>query len=111
MIDRNRDGFAVDAQLIIRTRDGGERVFALDDRRMVIGRETRCDLRVPLPSVSMKHCEIVFDGRVLELKDLGSASGTYHNGDRVERAVLSDSDRFSVGSVTFHVRLHNGRSR
>ena len=44
-------------------------------------------------------------GRLLELKDLGSDSGTYHNGDRVERAVLGHADRLTVGSVTFEVRF------
>ena len=91
--------------LELKSSNGLGRTFPLVDHRTVIGRETRCDLRVPLPSVAMRHCELSFDGRILELKDLGSETGTYHNGDRILRTVLADEDEFSVGSVTFKVRF------
>jgi pSer/pThr/pTyr-binding forkhead associated (FHA) protein len=91
--------------LVITTTDGLERAFPVMSPRTVIGRETRCDLRVPLPTVAEHHCEIIVNGTLLELKDLGSDSGTFHNGDRVERAVLSHADRLTVGPVTFEVRI------
>lgn len=91
--------------LVIRSADGRERVFPLSTPRAVIGRETRCDLRVPLPSVAPSHCEILVNDGVIELKDLGSDGGTWHNGDRVERVVLGDRDEFRVGPVTFSVRM------
>ncbi len=71
----------------------------------MIGRETRCDLRVPLPSVDQQHCEIVLGDGLVELKDLGSEAGTYLTGDRIERAVLGDNDEVAVGPVTFRVRM------
>lgn len=101
----------MEIELIIRTAGGGERVFPISAPRTVIGRESRCDLRVPLPSVERQHCEILLAGGLIELKDLGSQSGTYCRGQRIERVVLGDSDRFSVGPVEFRVRARNNGVR
>ena len=71
----------------------------------VIGRETRCDVRIPVPTVSKKHCEIRLNNDELCLTDLDSASGTFHNGDRVENAKLSHDDTLTIGPVTFVIRV------
>ena len=69
--------------------DGGERRFPLSNSRTVLGRDSRCDVRVALPSVAMQHCEIKMEGDTLTLKDLGSVTGTFHNGAKVDFATLS----------------------
>jgi pSer/pThr/pTyr-binding forkhead associated (FHA) protein len=95
--------------LVMQASDGNERTFAVAKPRMVIGRETTCDVRVPVPSVSDKHCQITFDGSELKLVDLHSDRGTYHNGTRVQEAVLCHEDRLTIGPVTFVVRMkHDG---
>ncbi len=90
------------------TDDGQERRFDLITQKIVLGRDPRCDVRVALPSVSLRHCEIVTDGGTLRVNDLGSETGTFHNGDRVQEAVLSADDTLTVGSVTFVVRTDSG---
>ncbi len=84
--------------------DGGERRFPLSNSRTVLGRDSRCDLRVSLPSVAMQHCEIKMDGEILTLRDLDSPTGTFHNGTKVQYAQLAPNDRLTVGPVTFVVR-------
>jgi pSer/pThr/pTyr-binding forkhead associated (FHA) protein len=84
--------------------DGGERRFPLSGSRTVLGRGTRCDLRVSLPSVAVQHCEIKMDGDTLTLRDLDSPTGTFHNGTKVQFAKLVPDDRLTVGPVTFVVR-------
>ncbi len=84
--------------------DGGERRFPLSNSRTVLGRDSRCDLRVSLPSVAMQHCEIKMDGETLMLRDLDSPTGTFHNGTKVQYAALAPNDRLTVGPVTFVVR-------
>ena len=84
--------------------DGGERRFPLSPVRTVLGRDSRCDLRVALPSVAKEHCEIKMDGDTLTLRDLNSPTGTFHNGTRVKYADLATDDRVTVGPVTFVVR-------
>ena len=94
----------MELELVIRTCDGLERSFPLRANRTVIGREMRCDLRVPIPSVAEQHCEIVVTDGVYRLADLGSETGTFRNGDRVSEVVeLKDADLVRIGPVTFHV--------
>lgn len=90
--------------LAMLTDDGEERRFHLTRDRVVLGRDRQCDLRVALPSVSVRHCEIVTGAGQARLKDLGSETGTFHNGARIEQAELADDDTVTVGSVTFVVR-------
>ncbi len=90
--------------LVMRTADGGERPFPLEKPRTVIGRDTRCDVRIALPAVDDRHCELIHDGQNLKLNDLGSTTGTFHNGTRVKQAVVAPRDTLTVGPVTFEVR-------
>jgi pSer/pThr/pTyr-binding forkhead associated (FHA) protein len=83
---------------------GSERCFPIDRSPLVLGRDTRCDLRLAVPSVSARHCEIVEDANTLYIKDLGSETGTYHNGVRVEKAGLAANDRLTIGPVTFVIK-------
>ncbi len=86
------------------TADGDERRFPISGTKLVLGSHSRCDVRLAVPSVSERHCEIMVDGEVLTLKDLGSGTGTFHNGSKVEHAVLSAEDRLTIGPVTFVIR-------
>jgi len=91
--------------LVMQATDGRERSFAVQKPTMVIGRETTCDVRVPIPSVSQKHCQITLDGDELRMTDLRSDHGTFHNGNRVQEAVLAHEDTLTVGPVTFKIRV------
>jgi pSer/pThr/pTyr-binding forkhead associated (FHA) protein len=92
-------------RLIMQSADGVERSFPLRKPRTVIGREVLCDVRVPVPAVSERHCELVLDGDRLHLQDLDSDRGTLHNGQPVRSAELADEDRVTIGPVTFVVRI------
>ena len=91
--------------LVMKTTDGLDRPFQIEKSRTVIGRETRCDVRIPVSAVSKRHCEIRLSEGKLCLTDLDSDSGTFHNGDRVENAKLSHDDTLTIGPVTFVVRV------
>lgn len=92
--------------LTMTTADGRERPFPLSSPRAIIGRDARCDVSIPLPTVAPRHCEIAVEGALLTLRDLGSATGTLHNGQPVTRAVLEPGDQVTVGGlVTFVVRV------
>ncbi len=90
--------------LAMMTADGGERSFPITMRRTVIGRDTRCDLRIAVPTVAEQHCEILLDGEITEVHDLNSYTGTFRNGDRVDRAILDVNDRLTIGPTTFVLR-------
>lgn len=91
--------------LVMFRADGERRSFSIVRDMTVIGRREDCDLRIPLGEVSRKHCRLIKDGDVVRLEDLGSSNGTYHNGQRVQEAVLAPGDNVQVGPVTFVVQI------
>ncbi|MFN3169015.1 MAG: FHA domain-containing protein [Phycisphaeraceae bacterium] len=81
--------------------DGTRRDFPVVKDRVIIGRKVNCDLRIPLTSVSRQHCELTVDGNKVQVKDLGSSNGTYHNSERVQEAYLAAGDELVIGPVVF----------
>jgi pSer/pThr/pTyr-binding forkhead associated (FHA) protein len=106
-----RKGFPMSIWLVMQSSDGLERAFAVRKPTTVIGRETTCDVRVPVLSVAHKHCQLTFDGDQLKMTDLQSERGTLHNGNRVTEAVLSPDDTITIGPVTFIVRVEQSASQ
>jgi pSer/pThr/pTyr-binding forkhead associated (FHA) protein len=93
----------MEISLVMFKADSTRREFPIKRDAFVIGRKNTCDLRIPLSSVSRKHCELkIEDGKVV-LRDLGSSNGTYLNRTRVEQAVLAAGDEVVVGPVVFTV--------
>ena len=93
------------AVLVMFRNDGERRSFSISREMMVIGRRQDCDLMIPLGEISRKHCRIIRDGDTLRLEDLGSSNGTFHNGRRVQEAVLEPGDTIQVGPVSFVLQV------
>jgi pSer/pThr/pTyr-binding forkhead associated (FHA) protein len=72
-------------------------------RRIAIGRAPGSDLVLDNTGVSRTHCEVVREGRVYTLCDLGSNNGTFVNGKRVTNHHLNDNDTIAIGkfSISF----------
>lgn len=57
-----------------------------DARSIRVGRNSDCDLRLPLPAVSGHHCTIFSeDGERYQIRDEGSTNGTRLNGELLPR--------------------------
>jgi pSer/pThr/pTyr-binding forkhead associated (FHA) protein len=93
------------AVLVTFKADGERRSFSLPKEVTVIGRKEDCDLRIPLGEVSRKHCRFIIDGEQLKLEDMGSSNGTFHNGARIQEAVIQPGDSVQVGPVVFVVQI------
>jgi len=91
--------------LVMFREDGERRSFSAARDVTVIGRREDCELRIPLSEVSRKHCRLIKDGQNLRLEDLGSSNGTFHNGQRVQEAVVGPGDSIRIGSVAFIVQI------
>lgn len=91
--------------LVMTTADAGERTFPLKKERTVIGRSSRCDLRVSVPPVADRHCELKLDGKEVSVRDLGSEGGTFCNGRKIEEVVLKPGDVVTIGPAEFLVRI------
>src|SRR5213595_3769739 len=75
----------------------------LDRAKVTLGRALDADIRINDSRASRLHARITTERdettgepRYL-LTDLGSTNGTILNGERVDRAVLEDGDKFEVG--------------
>jgi pSer/pThr/pTyr-binding forkhead associated (FHA) protein len=85
--------------------DGDRRSFSLHKDLTIVGRREDCDLRIPLGEISRKHCRLIKEGETLRVEDLGSSNGTYHNGERIQEAVVQAGDTVQVGSIAFVVQI------
>ncbi len=65
----------------------------------LLGRSEDNDVRLEHSSVSSSHCQLVVSGGSATLKDLGSTSGTFIEGQLVEEARLQSGQVFCVGEV------------
>jgi hypothetical protein len=72
---------------------------------LLIGRDPSCDLMIPEPSVSARHCEIVVDSKGnLVGADLGSTNGMSINLKRLAPGmplIIADGDILTFGRYSF----------
>lgn len=73
--------------------------------RTVVGREEGCQIRIPVASVSRKHCELSDEGGTLKIRDLDSSNGTFVNNKKVGEAELAAGDVLNIGGYTFVVKV------
>ncbi len=92
----------MNADLVLLKKGGAHKTFSLRGAVTVLGRRHDCDLRIPLPSVSRRHCEIQQNGEVLKIRDLESTGGTFVNGKRVNGdSPVKAGDAIRIGPLTF----------
>ncbi len=99
----------MDASLVLLKKNGSYKAFPLPKDVAVIGRRHDCDLRVPLPTVSRRHCQLSLNNDTLALRDLDSTGGTFVNDERVDGEVsVKAGDYIRIGPLTFVCRI-NGK--
>jgi pSer/pThr/pTyr-binding forkhead associated (FHA) protein len=92
----------MNANLVLLKKNGSHKAFSLSGAVTVIGRRNDCDLRIPLPMVSRRHCELSLNKNAVELRDLDSTCGTFVNGKRVEgQTAVRAGDYIRIGPLTF----------
>ena len=86
--------------LIVRPKDYEEATIPIDKVRMTIGRSSRNDICLNDPFASRLHAEIRREGDHVLFVDMGSANGSYLNGQRVSGSVrLHPLDRVRIGET------------
>lgn len=71
-----------------------------------VGRHPDNDIFLDDITVSRHHCRFISGPEGLEVEDSGSTNGTYVNGSRADRAVLTPGDEVIVGK--FHLLVAQG---
>ena len=75
----------------------------------VIGRGSAADVSVPDPSISRRHALARLEGKTVVLEDLGSANGTFLNGNPVRSATRAEhGDSIRMGAVDLELRIEEG---
>jgi len=98
----------MDVNLVLFKKNGSQKSFSLPDSTTVIGRRHDCDLCIPLKSVSRRHCQLNQNKETINIRDLGSRSGTFLNGKRVDEAAVKAGDYIRIGPLIFGLQI-NGR--
>jgi hypothetical protein len=72
---------------------------------LLVGRGPTAQLRFDETTVALEHARLQHREGRLEVVDLGSLTGTYVNGRRVERAIVGERDWIDVGRHRVSVHL------
>lgn len=95
----------MDVNLVIFRENGERRDFPVVAGITTVGRKDDCDIRIPVLEVSRHHAEFrqVPDG--VQLRDLGSANGTFVNNQKIKQQKLKPGDHVVIGPVVFTVQI------
>jgi pSer/pThr/pTyr-binding forkhead associated (FHA) protein len=83
----------------------GDPPIAITRDVTLLGRREYCDVVIPHPSLSKRHCVLVRTDGLLIVRDLISTNGTKVNGQRVMWAALLPNDKLTLGRAKFRVYL------
>src|SRR4051794_28443198 len=80
-------------------REAGKQ-FVFEQRSVLIGRVTECDVVLYDQGVSRRHCRIFSEGGEYFVEDMGSSNGTRLNDATVSgKQALAEGDRLTLGPV------------
>ncbi len=86
------------------TPQGGGDSIPLARTPLIVGRRESCDICLPFPTLSGKHCELTFKEGHWILRDLDSTNGSQVNGMLVQKKILHTGDLVSFGSRNFTIQ-------
>jgi len=73
-----------------------------------IGRSTDSDIKIDNAGVSAHHAKIIHDGDKFIIEDSDSRNGTFVNGTRVSRKILSDGDEVVISKHILKLAANAG---
>jgi pSer/pThr/pTyr-binding forkhead associated (FHA) protein len=94
--------------VVVRGAGEQERLIALDAPRLVIGRGEGCDVRIPDPSVSLRHASLRQRGNEYVLVDEGSSNGTFIGQSSLPphtQLAIPNGSLVRVGRVWLEIRI------
>ena len=85
-------------QFVMRAGPNVGKVFLLEPKELLVGRDPACEVGVIDPEVSRKHARLAWQGEDFMLEDLGSTNGTFVNGKRINTPhLLQAGDTVAFG--------------
>src|SRR3954464_11377983 len=101
---------SVASLFVIQGADQGKR-FELKSKPMALGRDQSNPIRLHDTEVSRRHAELRPVDDTYRIVDLGSANGTYVNGQAVDQAPLRSGDRLQLGQTVMLYNAGSGAER
>jgi len=107
VVDEDRTLFyeEPEGKLIVIKSENLEGEIILEEDAVIIGRDEKTDIYVDDKRLSREHCKISKEGTRFTIEDLGSANGTFVNGQKVTQKTLENGDKIQVGSNSFEFRF------
>ena len=79
--------------------------------RVLVGRADDCQVQLDNAAVSRHHFEILREGDLLRINDMGGQNGTVLNGVKIERHGLKHGDVITIGKLTIDVEVVGQRTQ
>ncbi len=99
----------MEAKLIpVRGYDAQEEIALSPDEPVVMGRGGSATVELPHGKVSRLHCRIAFENGFYRVEDLESKNGTWVNDRKIDKVILFNQDRITVGNAEFRFALDTG---
>lgn len=102
-----------DYKVILQDKNDSSKVFSYPvlDNAVIVGRSREAGAQIALsynPSISKKHCKITIANGRYYVEDLGSANGTYINGERVNaKKEFASGSTLRLGQVEMIVFMES----
>ena len=96
-------------KLILKFKDKTISSLSLENGATItIGRHSSNEIVIDNPVVSGLHAHVDLHGEEITITDLESKNGTYHNGERISKAVLHHNDVITIGKHTIVLDTQDG---
>ena len=99
MKSRSRESAGASPPITVRIRDKhGHEHAKIFSKPFLIGRDPSCDVHIRDDGVSRKHAEVILQGDVWKVRDLGSANGSFLDGKRIQEEILTRPAQLQLGT-------------
>lgn len=89
---------------------GGAHFPVVEGERLRFGMAKECDVKLTVANAAPRHCEVFVEFGRWWLRDLGSLTGTWFLGERINDVELVDGDAFVIGNTRYQLQLQPPRA-
>lgn len=104
------DSLPPEVYLEILSGDREGEMFPITRKTVTLGRDPQCDLHLPDPYISRKHCQVVFRGDHFTAVDLGSLNKTRVKKKEYIQKNLKDGYVLTIGKTQLRFVWANAKS-
>jgi len=79
----------------------------LTEGMVSLGRNPTNDFRIPDPTVSSFHCEMIVSGETVLVRDLSSTNGTFIDGEPIQESFLQPWQTLRLGQAELRLELQS----